>query len=68
MPAREGRACGNVRDITMFDPVTNMFAEMSDLPNVRSTSVAGVLADGRIISATGNNPSPSADTYIGTIS
>ncbi len=57
-----------LRNVTLFDPLTNTTEEMSPLPEARSTSVAGVLPDGRIISATGNTPSPSAETYIGTIS
>jgi N-acetylneuraminic acid mutarotase len=57
-----------LRNVTVFDPITNTFTEMSPLPEARSTSVAGVLPDGRLISATGNTPSPSVETYIGTIS
>jgi N-acetylneuraminic acid mutarotase len=57
-----------LRNVTVFDPLTNTFTEMSPLPEKRSTSVAGVLPDGRIITATGNTPNPSVETYIGTIS
>ena len=57
-----------LRNVTVWDPVANTFTEMSPLPEPRSTSVAGVLPDGRLISATGNTPSPSVETYIGTIS
>lgn len=57
-----------LRNVTVFDPLTNTTYEMSPLPEARSTSVAGVLPDGRIITATGNTPMPSAHTYIGTIS
>jgi hypothetical protein len=41
---------------------------MSPLPFGRSTSVAGVLPDGRLISATGNSPVESTTTWIGTVS
>ncbi|HEV2293735.1 MAG TPA: kelch repeat-containing protein [Tepidisphaeraceae bacterium] len=57
-----------LRNVTVFDPLTNTTYEMSPLPEKRSTSVAGVLPDGRIITATGNTPMPSAHTYIGRIS
>ncbi len=57
-----------VRNVTMFDPVTNTFTEMTPLPSARSTSVAGLLNDGRFISSTGNSPAETATTWIGTIS
>jgi N-acetylneuraminic acid mutarotase len=57
-----------VRNVTVWDPATNEFTEMSPLPAGRSTSVAGVLPDGRLISATGNSPAETSTTWIGTIS
>ena len=57
-----------VRNVTVWDPLTNTFTEMSPLPSARSTSVAGVLPDGRIISSTGNSPNETSTTWIGTIS
>ncbi|MGB7158838.1 MAG: kelch repeat-containing protein, partial [Tepidisphaeraceae bacterium] len=56
-----------MRNVTVFDPLTNTTYEMDPLPAARSTSVAGVLPDGRIISATGNSPNPTTTTWIGTI-
>lgn len=58
----------NIRNVTAFDPLTNTTYEMSPLPEGRSTSVAGVLPDGRIITATGSTPLPGRTTYLGTIS
>jgi N-acetylneuraminic acid mutarotase len=55
-----------VRNVTMWDPTTNTFTELTPLPAGRSTSVAGVLPDGRLISSTGNNPNESTTTWIGT--
>jgi N-acetylneuraminic acid mutarotase/fibronectin type 3 domain-containing protein len=57
-----------VRNVTLYDPATNTSTEMSPLPFGRSTSVAGVLPDGRLISATGNSPVESTTTWIGTVS
>lgn len=56
----------NVRQVTAWNPVTNTFTELTRLPSARSTQVAGVLPDGRIIASTGNAPSPSDTTWIGT--
>jgi N-acetylneuraminic acid mutarotase len=57
-----------VRNVTLYDPATNTSTEMSPLPFARSTSVAGVLPDGRFISSTGNSPAETDATWIGTIS
>jgi hypothetical protein len=57
-----------VRNVTIYDPVTNTSTEMTPLPLGRSTSVAGVLPDGRLISSTGNSPVETTTTWIGTIS
>jgi len=57
-----------VRNITIYDPATNTSTEMTPLPLGRSTSVAGVLPDGRLISSTGNSPVESTTTWMGTIS
>ena len=53
--------------IYAYDPILDTWSLIGTLPANRSTSVAGVLADGTIISATGNNPNPTADTWIGTL-
>jgi N-acetylneuraminic acid mutarotase len=57
-----------VRNVTIYDPATNTSTEMTPLPLGRSTSVAGVLPDGRLISSTGNSPVETTTTWIGTIS
>ena len=50
-----------------YDPLADKWSLLGMLPANRSTSVAGVLPDGRIISATGNTPNPSTTTWIGTL-
>ena len=54
-----------LRDVTAYDPATNKFTTLTRLPSARSTMVAGVLPDGRFVTATGNAPSPSNTTWIG---
>jgi N-acetylneuraminic acid mutarotase len=53
--------------IYSYDPATNPWTLIGLLPANRSTSVAGVLPDGRIITSTGNTPNPSVATWIGTL-
>ena len=55
----------DLRDVTAYDPATNKFTTLTRLPSARSTMVAGVLPDGRIVTATGNAPSPNNTTWIG---
>ena len=66
-----GETMYNTPQSTVFTPMTTILDTWSligTLPASNcSTSVAGVLADGTIISATGNNPNPTADTWIGTL-
>ena len=53
--------------IYAYDPILDTCSLIGTLPANRSTSVAGVLSDGTIITTTGNNPNPMADTWIGTL-
>jgi len=53
------------RELFAYDTVTNSWSLMGMLPSSRSTMVSGLLPDGRIVTATGNNPAVTATTWIG---
>ena len=53
--------------IYSYDPAYDSWATIGQLPAARSTVVAGVLADGRLISSTGNSPTFSDTTWIGVL-
>lgn len=54
------------RELLAYDPDYDTWKVIGLLPSSRSTAVAGLLDDGRIISATGNNPGATRTTWIGT--
>ena len=55
------------REIFAYEPTANKWSLLGLLPAQRSTTVAGVI-DGKIVVATGNNPNPTVNTWIGTVS
>ncbi|QOV89969.1 Kelch repeat-containing protein [Humisphaera borealis] len=54
------------RDLLAYDPAYDTWTIIGQLPENRSTAVAGLLPDGRFISSTGNNPGASKTTWIGS--
>jgi N-acetylneuraminic acid mutarotase len=50
-----------------YDPTLNQWDLIGLLPANRSTSIAGVIGDHQIISATGNSPYPTNNVWIGTL-
>jgi N-acetylneuraminic acid mutarotase len=53
--------------IYAYDPSLNSWSLIGLLPANRSTSLAGVIGDNQIISATGNSPYPTDNVWIGTL-
>jgi N-acetylneuraminic acid mutarotase len=58
----------NQNTVYAYDPAANTWSLIGLLPVNRSTSVAGVIGVNRIITATGNGPAETAETWIGTLS
>ena len=53
------------RQLYAYDVAGNDWSILGYLPAARSTMVAGVLPDGRIIASTGNSPATTQTTWIG---
>jgi N-acetylneuraminic acid mutarotase len=53
--------------IESYDPATNTWTKLGTLPAARSTVIAGVVGN-RLIVTTGNGPSATDTTWVGTLS
>jgi hypothetical protein len=49
--------------ILSYDPVTNAWTTVAQLPDARSTAIAGFV-NGQLILSTGNAPAHSTETYL----
>ena len=55
------------RTVYAYDPAANRWSSAGSMPAARSTVVAGVLPDGRVVMSTGNSPTWSSQTWVGTL-
>jgi N-acetylneuraminic acid mutarotase len=64
-----GAGFGNPqRTVFSYDPASNKWITLGLLPAARSTVVAGVIGPNQFVSSTGNGPSTTTTTWIGTLS
>ena len=55
------------REVFAYDPATNKWSQIGLLPSARSTMVAGII-NGKLYASTGNSPSATSTSWVGTFS